>query len=161
MQRLHAAWLLGGLLFASAAAAAAQTVGIQPPTALRTRVVRDTGLVNALNSFELLGERVPLKGSDLSVRVLSVPGESGSAKDGESDQVVHWLYVAVSEFGELPDQRLYRLGPFFNPKLDSLVAQGRIPVAFVSYGVPPRLQRARIVATLDSVRVTAVRTRNP
>ena len=147
---------VAGLVIATPAKVAGQTVGVEPPSAIRTRIVRDTGLVNALNNFVLLGQGLPVKRSDLAIRVIAVAGESGSAKDGESDRVVHWLYVSVSEFGELPGQRLYRLGPLFNPKLDSLVAQDSVPTAFVSYGAPSKRQHARIAATLDSVQVTPV-----
>ena len=132
---------------------AAQTVGIRPVANSRLRPVRDTALVNALNNFELLGEARRVKGSDVAVRVFRLAGESGSAKDGESDQVIHWLYVGVSEFGEQAEQRLYRLGPFYDPKLDSLVSRDSVPVAFISYGLKSKRQHAAIVADLDSGRV--------
>ena len=153
MMRVPLFALLVAILAASASTVFAQTVGIKPPASTRGHSVRDTALVNALNNFELLGEAVPVRGTDLAVRVLAVPGASGSAKDGESDREVHWLYFAVSEFGELPTQRLYRFGPFFEPKLDSLVARSGVPVAYIAYGLSERRIRARIVATVDSSRI--------
>ena len=153
MMRVPLFALLMAILAASPSAVFAQTVGIKPPASTRGHSVRDTALVNALNNFELLGEGVPVRGTDLAVRVLAVPGASGSAKDGESDRVVLWLYFAVSEFGELPTQRLYRFGPFFQPTLDSLVARSGVPVAYIAYGLSERRIRARIVATIDSSRI--------
>jgi hypothetical protein len=158
MMRVSHIGVAVAILAATPTAVLAQTVGIHAPTSARGRRVVDTALVNALNNFELLGEAAPVKGTDLAVRVLAVAGESGSAKDDESDRVVHWLYIAVSEFGELPTQRLFRFGPFFEPKLDSLVARSAVPVAYVSYGLRDRRQRARIVATVDSSRIAIAST---
>ena len=153
MQVSRFSLLVAILAVATPPATFAQTVGIQPPVSARGRAVRDTTLVNALNNFELLGEGSPVTGTDLAVRVLAVAGKSRSAKDEESDRVVHWVYVAVSEFGEFPTQRLFRFGPFFDPKLDSLVTHRGVPAAYLSYGLPDRRQRARIVATPDSARI--------
>jgi hypothetical protein len=130
-----------------------QTVGVQTPAAIRSRTVQDSALTNALNNFELLGERDFRRESGLMVRLLTVPGESGSARDGESDQVVSWVYIAVSEHDELPRQRLYRVGPLFNPKVDSLVIRDSIPTAFLSYGTDRKRRKARIAASLERIRI--------
>jgi len=158
MKTASAVGILMGVLLPFAGESAAQTVGVEPVTLIQQRPVGDSALINAVNNFILLGEGgAPKAGTSLAVRVVEVPGETGSAKDGESDQVVSWLYIAVSEFGEAPRQSLFRLGPLFAPKLDSLVTQRDSAVAFVSYGLPAKPQHARIAVTLDRVRVTAVR----
>lgn len=136
----------------------AQTAGGQPPGQMRSREIRDTALVNALSNVEILGEAAPVNGTQLAVRVLSLAGASGSARDGESDRVVNWLFVAISDFGEEPEQHVFRLGSFFDPKLDSLVAQGAVPIAFISYGATPKRQRAKVLVTLRSVRLLPIRT---
>jgi hypothetical protein len=146
--------VLLGVLLAAPAIGDAQTVGVGPPAAARRRAVRDTALVNALNNFRVLGEREFIEEAGLRVRVVAVPGASGSARDGESDRAVHWLYVTVSGYGAFPRQRLYRVGPFFAPRLDSLTVDAGAPVAYVSYGVSPNRHQARIEARLERVRVS-------
>jgi hypothetical protein len=156
--RITAARLvLFGALLAAPAASGAQTVGVGPPAAARRRAVRDTALVNALTNFRVLGEREFLEEAGLRVRVVAVPGAAGSARDGESDRPVHWLYVSVSEYGAFPKRRLYRVGPFFAPRLDSLTLDGRVPVAYVTYGVAPDRHQARLEAGLDRIRVSDAR----
>ena len=100
----------------------------------------------------LLIERDFSRGPGLGVRVIGVAGESGSAGD-ESDATVDWLYVGVSEFGEMPPQRVYRLGPVYDPKVIALVVERGLPVLYINYGLPNRRQHARIVVTLDHLSV--------
>lgn len=137
----------------------AQTVGVSQPSKLAKRTIRDTALVNALNNSELMARHEFPRGAGLVVRVFGVPGESGSAKDGESDRVTSWLYFAVSEYGEMPEQRVYRLGPVYDPKVDSLVFRDSVPTAFISYGLRASRHKARVTVTLEALNISAPVTR--
>jgi hypothetical protein len=138
------------------------TVGVHPALSLKAQVVSDPQLTHRLNTrilnaSELLGERqFSREGrADLTVRVLAVSRESRSAQDSVPDQGVHDLYIAVSESDELPRERLYQVGPVYEPKLDSLVLFRGSPAAFVSDGtrqVPRRKACIRII-TLNWVMV--------
>ncbi len=54
--------------------------------------------------------------NNLSVRVYIIDNGSGSAGIEEGHEVSHNLLIAVSEFDEEPNQNLFDIGPFFNPK---------------------------------------------
>ena len=146
--------LIAALLLAGGTSAStAQTVGVAPPASLRSRPVRDSALLNVVVNARLLAERDVERETGLIVRVSEVAGASGSAKTGESDAVVHWLYVAVSEMGELVEQRAYRVGPFYDPKVERIVAEGRIPVVYIAYGAPTARRHARIEVDLQGMRI--------
>jgi hypothetical protein len=130
------------------------TVGVQSPIKLRAKRMSDTAHVHILADFESLGEKQFIRESGLFVRVLAVARESGSAH-GEGDEVVHDLYLIVSDYGEVREQRVYRIGPVFAPHLESLVVENRVPVAYVDYGVRSQRHRIRILLTLDGATVTS------
>jgi hypothetical protein len=132
-----------------------QTVGVGPPATLRTREVRDTALRNVVVNSEILANKDLDKEAGLSVRVTAIAGESSSAKEEDTDAVVSWIYLSVSEFGEVVEQRAFRLGPVYDPKVDRIVAERRIPVAYLSYGARKHRQTARIEIDLTGLRVRA------
>ena len=69
-------------------------------------------LIKVLNNFDLIGEN---RENYLSVRIYTIDNGSGSA-GFESCEVSHNLLIAVSEFDEAPNQSLFEIGPFYNPK---------------------------------------------
>ena len=69
-------------------------------------------LIKVLNSSELIGEN---RENYLSVRIYKIDNGSGSA-GFPSSEVSHNLLIAVSEFDEEPNQNLFEIGPFYNPK---------------------------------------------
>ena len=70
-------------------------------------------LIKVLNNSELIGENSE---SYLSVKLYTVDNGTGSAGFA-SCEVSHNLLVAVSEWDEEPNQNLFEIGPFLNPKL--------------------------------------------
>jgi hypothetical protein len=135
------------------ARAQAQKVGIAPLSALRPAEVRDSALLNVLLNASVLAERDLDRATGLSVRVLIVPGESGSAQTEDTDEVVSWLYVGVSEFGEVVQQRAYRVGPVYDPKIDRIVAEGRTPVVYLSYGARNTRHHSRVAVDLNGIHI--------
>ena len=70
-------------------------------------------LIKVLNNSELIGEN---RENYLSVRIYKIDNGSGSAGIEEGHEVSHNLLIAVSEFDEEPNQNLFEIGPFYNPK---------------------------------------------
>ena len=70
-------------------------------------------LIKVLNNSELIGEN---RENWLAVRVYKIDNGSGSAGFEEGHEVSHNLLIAVSEFDEEPDQSLFEIGPFINPR---------------------------------------------
>ena len=148
-------WRIAGivLLLATVTPLNAQTVGVGAPTTLRTSEVRDTSLRNIVVNSEILADKNLLSQTGLSVRVIAIAGESGSAKEEETDTVVSWVYLGVSDFGEVVEQRAFRLGPVYDPKVDRVVAEGHTPVVYLSYGARKHRRIARIEIDLQGLRV--------
>jgi hypothetical protein len=65
-----------------------------------------------LNNSELIGEN---REHYLAVRIYAVDNGTGSA-GLPSSEVTYNLLIAVSEFDEEPNQNLFEIGPFYNPK---------------------------------------------
>ena len=70
-------------------------------------------LIKILNNSEQIGEN---RENYLSVRIYKIDNGSGSAGIEEGHEVSHNLLIAVSEFDEEPNQSLFEIGPFYNPK---------------------------------------------
>lgn len=79
--------------------------------------MREEDHVYLLNRIEVLGE---VRSPDLRIRVLRAIDLPGNAGYG-TGEVTHTVYIAVSEYDELPEQRLFRwtglLAPVF-PKAE-------------------------------------------
>jgi len=69
-------------------------------------------LIKVLNNSELIGDN---RENYLSVKIYTIDNGTGSA-GFPSSEVSHNLLIAVSEFDEEPNQSLFEIGPFFNPK---------------------------------------------
>ncbi len=69
-------------------------------------------LIKVLNNSELIGEN---RENYLSVKIYTIDNGTGSA-GFPSSEVSHNLLIAVSEFDEEPNQSLFEIGPFYNPK---------------------------------------------
>ena len=89
---------------------------------LMLSTVKNQDLVSLLNDMEMIAElgRDPRAESAYVVRLIRVqePGECDGTP--ESCPVQH-LYVAVSEFGEMPDQNLYQLPEAHGWDFDTMV----------------------------------------
>ncbi len=79
---------------------------------LKIEKSKNSRLIKVLNNSELIGEN---RENYLSVRIYTIDNGSGSA-GFESCEVTHNLLIAVSEFDEEPNQNLFEIGPFYNPK---------------------------------------------
>ena len=74
--------------------------------------IKNSDIVRLLNNAELFSTN---KTNELFFRVYSLGNEPGSA-GYDNGEVTEMLYVAVSEGGEWPDQKVYVVGSFYAPK---------------------------------------------
>ena len=83
---------------------------ISPAGAGELTVVDDNGLTKILSNFVILAEAKSPQSEGMWVRLLRVqdPGECGATL---ASCPMSTVYVAVSEYGEYPEQRVYRLPP--------------------------------------------------
>ena len=155
LQLIRRLALSGVLLTLSATIVDGQTVGVRPVSELRAQSVSDSALLNVVVNGRLMKEQNLAREARLFVRVVEVAGESGSAKTEGTDEVVSWIYVAVSDYGEVVQQRAYRLGPVYDPKVERLVAENRTPVVYLAYGARGNRRRARLAVDLKGITISA------
>jgi len=79
---------------------------------LKIEKYENSRVIKVLNNSELIGENIE---NYLSVRIYIIDNGTGSA-GFESREVSHNLLIAVSEFDEAPNQSVFEIGPFYNPK---------------------------------------------
>jgi len=79
---------------------------------LKIEKSENSRLTKVLNNSELIGEN---RENYLSVKIYTIDNGTGSA-GFESCEVSHNLLIAISEFDEEPNQNLFEIGPFYNPK---------------------------------------------
>ena len=79
---------------------------------LKIEKSENSRLTKVLNNSELIGEN---RENYLSVKIYTIDNGTGSA-GFESCEISHNLLIAISEFDEEPNQNLFEIGPFYNPK---------------------------------------------
>ena len=117
---------------------------------IRYKKVEDYDLIYLLNNIEKTTDFKATE-SDRAVRVYSVSDPSGSAQTGESDEVTTSIYFAVSEYGEAPEQYVYRLTSLYNPKFVKWVKDAGGPKLIITYGSFNKIRTATIQVTLKKL----------
>ena len=117
---------------------------------IRYKKVENYDLIYLLNNIEKTTDFKATE-SDLAVRVYSVSDPSGSAQTGESDEVTTSIYFAVSEYGEAPEQYVYRLTSLYNPKFVKWVKDAGGPKLIITYGSFNKIRTATIQVTLKKL----------
>jgi hypothetical protein len=99
---------------------------------LKIEKSENSRLIKVLNNSELIGEN---RENYLSVKIYTIDNGTGSA-GFESCEVSHNLLIAVSEFDEEPNQSLFEIGPFYNPKFMKWISLKEYEKEFeVEYGI--------------------------
>ena len=99
-------------------------------------------------TLEILKE---FKTPELSVRILTLGNLSGSA-GFTNGEITNDLFFAVSEFDELPEQNLFRVSEFYNPKIETVdTSDIKKPVIKISYGKSGERQSIRIEITINTL----------
>ena len=99
---------------------------------LKIEKSENSRLIKVLNNSKLIGENSE---NYLSVRLYTIDNGTGSA-GFESSEVSHNLLIAVSEFDEEPNQSLFEIGPFYNPKFIKWTDEKEYEKEFeIEYGV--------------------------
>jgi hypothetical protein len=115
---------------------------------LKTEKVEDGRLIKVLNELTFFTEK---KTRQLSIRVFTVGNESGSAGFG-SCEITHQIYIATSECGELPEQNLFVIGPFYNPTLSGWSEKEGQELT-IEYGESKSRKRATIKISFDKIEI--------
>lgn len=111
--------------------------------------LEDQNLIRILNKAILLTEK---KTTNISIRVFKVGNQSGSAGLANSE-ITHNLYIAVSEYDELPSQSLFTFGPLYNPKANGWSGTGSEQNLAIEYGPHKQRKVLSLKISLDKVEI--------
>ena len=105
-----------------------------------------------LHGIEILKE---LKTPELYVRIMTLgnlPGSAGFANGEITDD----LYFAISEFDELPEQNLFRVSEFYNPKIETVdTSDNKKPVIEISFGKSGERQFMTFEITINELKTSS------
>lgn len=92
---------------------------------------------------------------DISIILYKVSNQSGSAHLEGSDEVSHKYLIVVSSYDEDPEQHLYSVGNFYNPKILKFEKQSKDNYRILfEYGVFRQRKKSFINVSLKNVSVT-------
>ncbi|EAQ41252.1 MULTISPECIES: hypothetical protein [Flavobacteriaceae] len=118
--------------------------------ALKIKKSEDSRLIKILNNSELIGENSE---NYLSVRIYTIDNGTGSA-GFESSEVSHNLLIAVSEFDEEPNQSLFEIGPFYNPKFVKWTDKKKYEKEFeIEYGIYSNRKTIKLKININELKM--------
>ena len=107
-------------------------------------------LIKVLNNSKLLGED---KDNYLSVRIYAV-GNGSTSAGYASSEVSHNLLIAVSEFDEEPNQNLFEIGTFYNPKFIKWTNKEENEKEFeIEYGPYSKRQTIKLKINIEELKI--------
>ena len=110
----------------------------------------DSGdLVYVLNNLTKLSQ-YKSDSSVLAITVYTVSDPSGSAGRANCE-VTNSIYIAVSEYGEAPDQSLFKLSSVYAPKFVKWMPDKNEPKFIVTYGDKNKREKAIITVMFNSL----------
>jgi hypothetical protein len=93
------------------------------------------------------------EGSQLWAKIFTAHNGSGSANLPESHEVSYSLYICLAHYDEYPESKLYKLGPFKNPKVIKKVDSGSFVTFYISDGYQKDLKTYKIVVSETSLKI--------
>lgn len=114
--------------------------------------VNDESLVHILNNLTKLSQ-YKSDSCDLIITVYSIDDLSGSAGFA-NDEITNSIYIAVSEYGEAPNQSLFKLSSIYNPKFVKWIGDKKEPKFILAYGISHKREKATIIVNLHSLTIS-------
>lgn len=113
--------------------------------------IEDFELQRLLNGIEILKE---FKTPELSVRIMTLGNLPGSA-GFDNGEITTDLYFAISEFDELPEQNLFRVSEFLNPKIETVdTSDNNKPIIKISFGKSGERQFMTFEITINELKTS-------
>jgi hypothetical protein len=110
-------------------------------------------LVYILNNISVFSQYHSYDSSFLYITVYCVSDPSGSA-GFENCEITKSIYIAVSEYGEAPDQNLFKLSSVYDPKFIKWILDKNEPKFSFTYGVESKRRKATIGVKLNSLDIS-------
>ena len=113
--------------------------------------IKSESLVNLLSSVDTVYFK---ESKEIRVILYQVSNESGSAHIPETDEVSTKFLIAVSEFGELPNQSLFSVGNFYDPRIIKFSAlKSNDCLLQIEYGAYKNRKRMSFNISLNKITV--------
>lgn len=113
--------------------------------------IKNESLVNLLSSVDTVYFK---ESKEIRVVLYEVSNESGSANIPETDEVSTKFLIAVSEFNEIPDQSLFSVGDFYNPRIIKFSSlKNNDCLLLIEYGTYKSRKRISLNISLKKVTV--------
>jgi hypothetical protein len=127
------------------------TINITCGQIIKVEKVSNQDIVKFANESHIIAEnRNDYFASIRLITLGNLPGSAGFA----SGEITENIYVAVSEYGEMPDQNLFCISEFYNPKFLRWENEKAKTIDFViSYGPADNLKTQRFEISLDIVKL--------
>ena len=107
-------------------------------------------LIKILNNSELIEAS---KDNFLSVKIFTSDNGTGSAAFPNSE-VSYNLLIAVSEVDEKPDQNLFEIGPFYNPKVVEWTFEDEYEEEIeIEYGIYKSRQTVKLKININELEI--------
>lgn len=103
--------------------------------------------VESVNTYETF------QGKQLWAKIFTVDNGSGSANNPETHEVSYSLYICIAHYDEYPDSKLYKIGPFRDPKVIRKVDSGSFITFHVSDGYQKDIKTYKIVVSETSLKI--------
>jgi hypothetical protein len=112
--------------------------------------VKNNDMVKFANESKIIAEK---KNDNLAIKIIllgNLPGSAGYPNGEITDN----LYVAVSEFGEYPEQNLFCISQFYNLKFLKWDNEKPKTINFIiEYGPSEKRERQAFEISLDKVKI--------
>lgn len=115
--------------------------------------IESADMVYIMNRIQYQGRKA---GDDLVLRVLTVDNLPGSA-GRSSGEVSQDVYLAISEYDELPEQNLYAIRNVVMPKVEKFALDDGGPVVFISIAMGEHRHIYKVKVTLDNIDIDVMK----
>ncbi|CAM4409708.1 hypothetical protein SAMN06265348_11736 [Pedobacter westerhofensis] len=89
----------------------------------------------------------------IRVAIFKSSNGSGSARIPESDEVSFKLIICVAQHDEIPDSKVFSIGPFLNPRVIKKTDSGNQIILVVEAGLAANRKRTELLVTQKQVKI--------
>jgi len=113
--------------------------------------IGDYKIQRLLYNFTVLKD---FKTENLIVKIISIDNLSGSA-GFSNGEITNDVYFAVSEFGEYPNQNLYKISSLYNPGIENIdLSDNDKPSFEILYGLSENRKTLKIDLTINAIKTS-------
>ena len=117
---------------------------------LKIEKIDNSQLIKILNNSQLIEAS---KDNFLSVKLFIIDNGTGSAGFPNSE-VSYNLLIAVSEIDEKPDQNLFEIGPFYNPKIVEWTSEDEKEIEIeIEYGIYKNRKTVKLKININELEI--------